>query len=222
MIRPYPACTTTANAARALGLGVLAFPMFEVSSCAWSLPDEPVDAILAGSANAFRHGGPMLARASALPIHAVGEATAEAARAKGFAVASVGDGSLQTLVDGLAGPMRLLRLAGAERVELAPPPGIELVERAVYAVDPLPLDRTLARRLGAGAVVLLHSAAQARHFAAECTRLAVPRAAISLAAIGPRVAEAAGIGWARIAVATQPNDAALLALARTMCQGDAR
>lgn len=192
--------------------------MFEVSSCAWSLPDDPIDGILAGSANAFHHGGPDLARLTALPVHAVGEATAEAARAAGFAVATIGQGGLQPLLDSLAGPLRLLRLAGAERVELASPLGVELVERTVYSLAPQPLDPALTAQLATGAVVLLHSAAQARHFAAECTRLSVPREAISLAAIGPRVAEAAGAGWARIAAAAQPSDAALLALAHALCQ----
>lgn len=217
-IRPEPGCAQTVEAARALGLEAQGCPLFEVRACDWSLPDEPVDAILAGSANAFRHGGRQLSHLAALPVHAVGEATAEAARDAGFRVASVGNGGLQALLDGLTGPLRLLRLAGAERVELAAPTQVELVERTVYAVEPLPLDPALAAQLGAGAIVLLHSAAQARHFAAECDRLGQPRGAISLAAIAPRVAEAAGSGWARIAAADRPHDAALLAMARAMCQ----
>jgi uroporphyrinogen-III synthase len=75
----------------------------------------------------------------------------------------------------------------------------------------------VGRRLGEGALVLLHSAAAARHFAAECERLAVQRGAIRLAALGPRIAEAAGAGWADVRSATEANEPALLALARDMC-----
>lgn len=218
VIRPEPGCAQTVAAARALGLEARACPLFEVRALDWSPPNEALDGILAGSANAFRHGGPQFTKLTALPVHAVGEATAQAARAAGFAVATVGERGLQSLLDGLSGPLRLLRLAGAERVELTPPPGIELLEQTVYAVTPLPLNPSFARRLGGGAIVLLHSASQARHFTTECDRLGVPRGAISLAAIGPRVAQVAGAGWARIDAAAQPSDAALLALARTLCQ----
>ena len=67
-------------------------------------------------------------------------------------------------------------------------------------------------------LVLLHSAEAARHFAAECARLALPRASIHLAALGPRVAEAAGQGWASLHMASATSDEALLALARQLCQ----
>jgi uroporphyrinogen-III synthase len=67
------------------------------------------------------------------------------------------------------------------------------------------------------AVVLLHSAAAARHFAAECNRLSIPRSSISIAAMGARVARAAGTGWAALQSAENPRDDELLALARHMC-----
>ena len=44
------------------------------------------------SANAIRHGGAGLERLRSLPVHAVGEATAAAAREAGFAVAGIGEG----------------------------------------------------------------------------------------------------------------------------------
>ena len=68
-----------------------------------------------------------------------------------------------------------------------------------------------------GGLVLLHSAAAARHFATECDRLAIHRGDIRLAALGQRIAEAAGAGWAALRSAAEPNEAALLALAREMC-----
>jgi uroporphyrinogen-III synthase len=76
----------------------------------------------------------------------------------------------------------------------------------------------LADLLHAPAIVLLHSGEAARHFAALCSQHGVARTQLSLAAIGPRVVEAAGDGWQAVAAAARPNDAALLALTRQMCQ----
>jgi uroporphyrinogen-III synthase len=151
-------------------------------------------------------------------VYAVGEATAVAARERGFRVIGSGTGGLQPLLEGLAGEgLRLLRIAGRERIPLTPPVGIEIETVAAYDSVPLPLPPEEAETLQRGALVLLHSAASARHFAGECERLAVHRAAISLAAFAPRIAVAAGEGWAAIRTAAEPNESALLALARQMC-----
>lgn len=214
IVRPEPGCAATVAAARALGLDAHAAPLFAIAPVDWSLPDEPCDAILAGSANAFRHGGAQLAALHRLPVHAVGRITAEAAVASGFNVASAGEGGLQMALERLPPPLRLLRLAGAVRVELTPPPDIELVERVVYAAEP----QRLTQVLDEPTVVALHSAAAARYFADECDRLSLDRAHLSLVCIGPRVAEAAGSGWAELRAAPSPEDTALLALAAEMCQ----
>jgi uroporphyrinogen-III synthase len=66
--------------------------------------------------------------------------------------------------------------------------------------------------------VLLHSAATASHFAAECERLGLPRETVALAALGPRIAEAAATGWRAVHTAPRPDEAALLALASQLCQ----
>ena len=65
--------------------------------------------------------------------------------------------------------------------------------------------------------MLLHSAATAAHFAAEVGRLGLPRAAITLAALGPRIAAAAGEGWAAIHTAARPDEDTLLQLAFDLC-----
>jgi uroporphyrinogen-III synthase len=219
VIRPEPGNGTTVAAARGLGLNAQGTPLFEVSPRDWNRPDGHFDALLIGSANALRHGGPRLAELRHLPVYAVGEATAGVARNSGFTVAAIGQRGLQDLLDRLdPGHRRLLRLAGAERVALSPPSGVELVERVVYASEPIALPEALADALRGGGIVLLHSAAAARHFAFACERLAIPRAALSLACIGPRVAEAAESGWADVQSAPEPTDCALLALARGMCQ----
>jgi uroporphyrinogen-III synthase len=67
-------------------------------------------------------------------------------------------------------------------------------------------------------LVLLHSAATARHFASECDRLGLARGTIALAALGPRIAAAAGEGWRAVHTAPRPDEAALLEMARELCK----
>jgi uroporphyrinogen-III synthase len=219
VIRPQPGADATAAAARDLGLNPQAFPLFEVVPVAWEPPDPAeIDGLLIGSANAVRHAGAALALLRDKPVHAVGLATAAAARAAGLTVAVTGTGGLDGVLAQVSGRPRLLRLAGREHVALTVPPGIELTERIVYASEPQPVPAELAALLDAPAVVLLHSASAATHFSGECDRLGIGRSAIALATIGPRVTAACGGGWAEIATAPSPDDAALLAQAYQLCQ----
>ncbi len=185
---------------------------------AWDCPDPAgIDGLLIGSANAILHGGPHLARLREKPVYAVGEATAAAARAAGFTVAMTGSGGLQGVLDAIAAPCHLLRIAGEEHVPLTPPPGVTFAEVIAYHSVALPLDPA-TRLLAAGEpLALLHSAATARHFAAECDRLGLARAAIALAALGPRIAAAAGEGWGAVHTAATPDEGALLQLAFDLC-----
>jgi uroporphyrinogen-III synthase len=218
VLRPEPGLTQTLVLARTMGLGAIGAPLFLIEPVTWSAPDpRAFDAIIAGSANAFRHGGAQLAELTSLPVHAVGEATAGAARDAGFAVASVGAGGLQEVLDRLGTPLRVLRLAGERRVELRAPRGIDLAQSIVYRARPLSLTSEAVQSITAGAVALLHSGEAARHFADECDRLSIERACVALAALAPRIAEAAGGGWQVVEVAAHPNDTALLALAADMC-----
>ena len=223
VIRPQPGCDATLAAARKRGLAAHGFPLFTVEPAPWDAPDPAgIDALLIGSANALRHAGTGLEAFHGKPAYAVGEATAEAARAAGLHVVVVGRGGLQAVLDTVPPEhTRLLRLAGEERLHLTPPAGITMAERTVYAARPQPMPPELAEALSGGAVALLHSAAAARHLAEECDRLGVPRAGVRLAAIGPRVSAAAGSGWASVDDAVTPDDGALLALAGELCQMDA-
>ena len=224
-IRPEPGCAATLAAARDMGLAVEGWPLFAVRPVGWdSPPPDSFDALLLGSANALRHGGPQLANFRGKRAYAVGAATAAAARAAGLEVAATGSGGLQALLDREPLPPRLLRLAGAEHVPLIPPAGSEIATRIVYESAALPLPLRVSERLAEGALVLLHSAAAARHFAGECERLSIPRVAIALAALGPRIAEEAGLGWRAVRWPSRTCDAALLALAAKMCHepGSAR
>ena len=218
-IRPKPGLAATLAAGREVGLEIEGWPLFEIRPCPWKPPaPDAIDGVLLGSANALRHGGAALESFKAKPAYAVGETTAVAAREAGFAVAMTGEGGLQNVLDALAGrELHLLRLAGADRVALAPPEGIVLVARTVYESVALPMPEPLEAALREGALVLVHSAVAVRHLAEQCDAHGVARGTVALAALSPRIAEAAGSGWARVAAAEAPREAALLALARDMC-----
>ncbi len=220
VVRPEPGASASIQAAQALGLAAQAHPIFAIRPEPWEpVPRDQADALILGSANALRHGGPALDTLRALPAYCVGETTAKAAEARGFTVACIGSGGLQSVVDRLApGHRRLLRLTGVSHVPLALPPGITMQTRAVYASHALPMTPELARALGNQAVVMLHSGEAARHFEALCAAAAIDRTRIALATIGPRLDALAGSGWALVRSADVPSDAALLALASQMCQ----
>lgn len=220
VIRPQPGCDASVAAARALGLDAHGFPLFEVRAVAWDPPPaDHFDAVLLGSANAPRHAGPALAAYAGKPAYAVGATTAEAARDAGLDVVATGMGGLKAVLASVHPEhRRLLRLSGRERVTLTPPRGVSIQERVVYASEPLPLPPELKALLRQPALVLLHSAEAAHHFAAQCDEQGIARTGVALAALGPRVARAAGNGWTALRCAQEPSDAALLALAREMCQ----
>lgn len=217
ILRPQPGNAATLKAARQLGLDAHSFPLFEVAPVAWQAPQGRFDAILAGSANIFRHGGPQLAAYTSVPVMAVGATTADAARAAGFAVSHIGEGGLQPMVEALP-PGHYMRLAGEDRVTLTPPQDVRITTEVVYAARPQPVSPPLHALLDKGGVVLLHSGEAARHFAAECERLGIARNRLHLACLAPRIAGLAGQGWGTIATASTRTDADVLALAARMCQ----
>jgi len=220
-IRPEPGDAATVAMGRELGLTISSHPLFAVEPVAWHAPDPArFDAVLIGSANALRMGGPELKQIATLPALCVGEATAQAARDAGFEVRLTGSGGMQTLLPKAEqlGLRRLLRLSGEAHVPLALPPGIAIETRVLYRVLSRAIPESLAGKLRHGALVLLHSGEAASHFAAEIDRLGIDRARIAVAALAPRIAERAGPGWAACASASTPDDRALLALTAQMCQ----
>jgi uroporphyrinogen-III synthase len=228
ILRPEPGATATHAAAAALGLVAERFPLFHTAPHPWDAPaPESFDALLIGSANALRHGGPQLAAYAGKPAYCVGQATARAAQALGLSVAAIGEGGLQSLLDQMPAPRRLLRLTGETHLPLTAPEGTVITSAITYAAHRQPLPEALARLLLAhalpAAIALFHSGEAARHFAAETDRLAIPRAKIHAITIGPRVtaiAEKSG-HWASLHTAPAPTDAAMLALAQQMCQNRA-
>ena len=212
LLRPEPGLSASAERARHLGLEVISCPLFRIEPVAWQIPEPSAyDALLLTSANAARHGGPGLASMSALPVHAVGEATAAAARTAGLQVDIVGDNDLSALLAILPADLRLLHLAGADHVE-SDDARIDrrIVYRAAEIADPgLPsLD---------GLVVAVHSP----RAGARLATLAEGSPSTAIAAISQAAAEACGAGWERVDVSTKPNDTSLLALAAMLCHTSA-
>jgi len=208
IVRPQPGADESAARARALGLEPIVAPLFETRALDWTPPDPHLfDAVLLTSANAARLGGESLGPLLALPCYAVGERTAEAARAAGFSDVRTGpsDGLALAAMAERDGAKSLLHLGGRDHVALD-----RAAHIAVYASEPA---GTLPPDLGEAAV-LLHSARAASRFAA----LATDRGAIVIAAISAQVAEVAGGGWKYVAVAAAPRDEALLELAAKLCQ----
>jgi uroporphyrinogen-III synthase len=211
VLRPEPGASATLARARALGLDAISIPLFEVEAVKWDASDlAGFDALLLTSANAIRCGGAALEDLRALPVHAVGAATAEAAREAGFTIASSGTGGVDDLLDRVEPELRLLHLCGVDR-RTAASPRQAIAAVPVYrsrAIDPPPgLDQAI------GAVVLVHSP-RAGHRLAE---LIEDRGPIAIAAISGAAAEAAGAGWNEIHIAAEPCDDALLALAARLC-----
>jgi uroporphyrinogen-III synthase len=221
VLRPSP--EATAAAARGLGLEPVSAPLFTIRSLAWQAPDPSgFDAILLTSANAARHGGPGLAPFLALPCQAVGEATAAAARAAGFSNVAAGnsDGAAALAALVAAGHRRIFHPCGRDHIALE---GVE--RRIVYAAEAVTeLPEAAAEALEAGALALLHSSRAGALFAALVDQAGLDRGTLSIAAISPAAAAAAGHGWRRLAAAAAPSDSALLELAADLCQneGDGR
>ena len=208
LLRPEPGLSASAGRARALGLDVVACPLFRVEPAAWGVPDPAhYDALLLTSANAVRHGGAGLGKLIALPVHAVGAATAAAAREAGFNVATVGNGDVAALLSKLPPQIRLLHLAGEDHR----PVGDDRIERRiVYRSALIAEPRLPALR---GLVAAVHSPRAGERLA----ELAPVREATAIAAISPAAADACGSGWQKLGVAAEPTENSLLALAASLC-----
>ena len=115
LLRPEPGLRQSADAARSLKLKVIECPLFEVRPLEWTAPPAGAfDALLLTSANAVRHGGSSVAEFRELPVLAVGEATAVAAREAGFTVEQVGGGGVADLLSSVPPERRLLHLCGTD------------------------------------------------------------------------------------------------------------
>jgi uroporphyrinogen-III synthase len=215
IVRPEPGASESARAAERLGLRTLVLPLFAVEPVQWDVPDsEQFDALLLTSANAVRHAGSGLGRIRDLPAHCVGDATAAAAQAAGFTIASVGEGSVDALLQSLPSDQRLLHLCGVHR--RAPRSALQsIVSVPVYCARELAAPEAF-KTIG-GAVLAVHSPRAAGRVAMAAQKAGLPRETIAVVAISTEAAQAAGDGWEQTAAAAEPSDSALLALAARLC-----
>jgi uroporphyrinogen-III synthase len=200
----------TVERARALGLDAIAVPLFEIEPLSWEAPDPAgFNGLLLTSANAVRWAGNGTKFLRSLPVYAVGETTAAAAREVGFKVAATGNAGVERLLGSIQADLKLLHLCGADRREIANS-AQAIVSMVVYRAKVID-----APSLGSvsGSVAIIHSPRAGRRFA----ELVEARHSISIAAISAAAAEAVGPGWKSVASAEQPNDEALLALAARLC-----
>jgi uroporphyrinogen-III synthase len=207
ILRPEPGASETAARARAMGLEPVVAPLFAITGLA-APPVEPgrFEAVLLTSANGARHAPAGL---TGLPCFAVGESTAAAARAAGFGDVRTGpwDGAAAAAMMAAAGVAKALHPCGRDHLAIVAQ-GVEIERRIVYSAEPVARER-----FEGPAVAMIHSARAGARFA----ELAGGKARISIAAISPAAAEAAGEGWAAKAVAETPRDQALLELAAKLC-----
>lgn len=216
VLRPEPGNAATLARAQAAGFDAVSLPIFAVEPLDWTLPDPAAyDALILTSANALRFGGPALAALQVLPVLAVGAHTATAARDAGFTVLASGTGNAADIV-ALAersGVRRALHLTGHDRTLQVG--GIIAGVIPVYQSVPCAVDPAALGMLQ-DQVVLLHSARAAKRIGALVESADLSRDRIALAAFSSAIATAAGCGWAAIAVAATPDDAALFTAVRAL------
>ena len=237
--RPLPDGEATAASLRARGFAALSAPMLRFEPLPFH-DDEDVQygAVVATSANALRGIESQLAGSALLklPLFAVGEHTAAAARQAGFTSVAIASGDAGTLRDLVAESVKskmlkkaspLLYLAGADLArdlagELGEK-GFSVVTQTTYKMVPAKhLPREVCDAFVAGEIeaVLHYSRRSARAFleaardgGVEISALALPQCCIS-AAVASIVREA---GAGQVAVAASPDENALFeALTRAL------
>lgn len=210
ILRPEPGASASLALAKELGIDAVAVPLFKIEPLQWAVPEAAgFDGLLLTSANAVRYGGEGTMQLRALPVHAVGEATATEARKAGFDIASAGKAGVERLLGSIEGKQNLLHLCGQDRAE-ARDCRHRITAVPVYRSTSLPAPAGIAKT----EVVVLHSPRAARRFA----ELAGHRDQISIVAISAAAAEAAGSGWRELRVAESPDDRSMLALAKELCE----
>jgi uroporphyrinogen-III synthase len=210
VLRPEPGASETVARARELGLDPLAIPLFDIEPLDWAHPDaQGFDGLLLTSANAVNHAGDGLRLLRGLPVYAVGDATATAARDAGFGIAATGDGGVDRLLGSIDPDLRLLHLCGEEHKS----PSTETQRITAVAVYRAAVRVGVDASAAEGGIVLVHSPRAGRRLAELITR----RAATAIVAISVSAGAAVGEGWDRVDIADQPTDEALLALAASLC-----
>lgn len=211
--RAQPGAAHTAARLTERGLDPVVLPLIEIRALAPALPDlAAFDGLIFTSLNgvaAFTDLGPS-AEAFALPVFAVGDATARSARAAGFAMVRSADGDVEALAEMIrqtAPGARLLHPAA-----LQPAGDLSGALEGAAEIHVLPVYEAVATDLAPPAafdIVLIHSPRAARELAARLLaaeasgRMAV---AISAAAAEPLTA----LGFSAVDTAQTPDETGLL------------
>lgn len=218
--RAQPEAEKTAARVRAYGAEAIAAPLLTIAPRAFDTDLTGAQALLFTSANGVRAFAAQ-AGATNLPALTVGDATADAARAAGFADVRSADGDSEKLAAFAAATLdpragRVLHISGAhvagDIVAALTASGFAAERRVAYeAVAALELPEALR---GPVDIVLFHSVRAAEIHAS----LGAPEAERRIAAcLSQKVAEAAmispagRIAWKRVIVAPRPREDALLA-----------
>lgn len=223
--RPEPGASATAEQLRAMGYAPIIAPLLTVEPLPVLLPPaESLRAIVIASRQAV---SVLPASHFQLPLFAVGDATAMAARQHGFTVvrSAAGDAAaLAALVTASlpADGLPLLLAAGVDQgyllAALLERAGFVVARQEVYAARPVavlpePARAMIAARNDGRVLLFSRETAFCLSRLVEHTDLAEGFATLDLAAISRPVAEAAGdLPWRTIRVAMQPTENAVLAL----------
>ncbi|MBJ6135097.1 uroporphyrinogen-III synthase [Ochrobactrum sp. Q0168] len=222
--RPEPAALLTAAKLTEAGFEPVLLPPSRTVPLGFSIPDIRFDALTVTSANAFRHAGHALPQRD-MPLFAVGEGTAHAAREAGFTEVIDGGGDAVRLAETMRKTLpqgaRVLYLAGRvrqpifeERVSAA---GLDMIVCDVYDIETVDYSREeLQRILGTQplAAVMLYSGVAAEAFVAAMDRIVPPfNEKTRFLCISARVAAKLPSDWQTHAlVAEQPDETGLFRL----------
>ena len=223
--RPEPGASITARHLTEMGFAPVVAPLLSIRTFARALP---APESLRGIVVASRQAIPALPDLyHHLPFYAVGDATAAEARAVGFHTVASAQGRAEDLarliIETLPKEGLPLLLAtgfnqGDRLKRILQAFGFEVLREEVYAahsVTTLPPAAAGIIGSAAPAWVLLFSRETALCLGRLCRAINLQDgfAHLSLAAISPAVADAvADLPWARIRVAMEPNEKAVLAL----------
>jgi len=219
--RPEPGASETARRVLALNYDPIVAPLLQVLPLAAPLPGN-VDAVLVSSGNAVPclpaglHGTPLLA---------VGDATAERARAAGFTDVASADGDAAALADltrrvcqpGATLLFATARRQGASLAAALRAAGFIVHRRAVYearAVGRMPAPAVRALEDGSLAFAMFLSAETSRAFGRLLpAQLAPALAGVEALAIGQPAADALRfLPWRRVRVSAKSTQDSILAM----------
>ena len=218
--RPEPGASATAQRLAQAGFRPVLAPLLRVRACRVALPGvHRVQAVVAASGNAVA----LPAAYHALPLLAVGDATAARARAAGFSQVHSADGDAADLAALAArllppGPLLLAtaRGEGTRLTAMLRHAGFRVHRRAVYASAAVRRFPPVAAQAVAEGLhaALFFSTATARSFARLLPPALRPQLRhTSALAIGPAAAAALqDLPWRELRVALRPNQDGVLAL----------